>query len=294
MRQHFIKIGPYINFLGLQYIQSHKISYLEFGDSDNKNVIICAHGLTRNAHDFDKIAQALSKDFRVIAINYPGRGDSDYFKIKKHYNYQVYIKDSLFFLNELKIKQTTHQITWLGTSMGGIIGMVLASKYPKLFKNLIINDVGPFISSSPLVKIGQYAGKTLLFDDLNSAKQHLKLIYSQFGITAEEDWDYLTQHSFKLNFDGKYKMNYDPDIVYSMKTTSYKPKDVNLWKIWDKIECNLLVVHGAKSEILTESIIKEMKRNKNLDLYVVESAGHAPALIASDQIDYIQTWVNNV
>lgn len=293
MRQYSVKVGPYVNFLGLQYIKSHKISYIEFGDPDNKNVIICAHGLTRNAHDFDKIAQVLSKNFRVISISYPGRGDSDYLKNKNHYNYQVYIKDSLLFLKALQVKQSTHQITWLGTSMGGIIGMVLASKYPNLFKSLIINDVGPFIPSAPLIKIGQYAGKKPLFDDLNSAKQHLQLIYSQFGITAEEDWDYMTKYSFKLNFDGKYKMDYDSDIVKGMRATSFKPKDVDIWNIWNKITCKLLVIHGKQSEILTNSTIKKMQATKNLDLYVVGNAGHAPALIALDQINYIQNWVNN-
>ncbi|WP_367363970.1 alpha/beta fold hydrolase [Candidatus Tisiphia endosymbiont of Nedyus quadrimaculatus] len=288
MIQKFIQVGPYINWLGSQYIPAHKIAYLEFGDPNNENVIICAHGLTRNAHDFDKIAMALSDNFRVIAIDYPGRGDSDVFKTKKHYNYQVYVKDTVLFLKKLAI----NNCIWLGTSMGGIIGYVLASKYKELIKAMIINDVGPFIPAAPLVKIGQYAGQTPSFVDLVSAKQHLKLIYSQFGISSEEDWDHLTKYSFIKIQDGKYKMNYDPGIIQGMNANADKPKNVDIWTIWNKIVCKLLVIHGAKSEILQQDTIDKMKKTKDFDLFVVDYAGHTPSLMTDDQISYIKSWVN--
>ncbi|WP_341749016.1 alpha/beta hydrolase [Candidatus Tisiphia endosymbiont of Sialis lutaria] len=290
MIQKFIQVGPYINWFGSQYIPSHKLAYLEFGNPNNKNVIVCVHGLTRNAHDFDKIAMALSDKFRVIAIDYPGRGNSDVFKKKEHYNYPVYIKDTVLFLRKLGIKNCI----WLGSSMGGIIGMVLASRYNKLIKAMIINDIGPFIPSSPLVKIGLYAGQVPLFVDLASAKQHLKLIYSQFGISSEEDWDYLTKYSFIKTQDGKYKMNYDPNIVHGMSANTSKQKNVDMWAIWNKIICKLLVIHGAKSDILQQSTIEQMKKNKELELFVVDYAGHVPSLMTSDQINYIKFWLDGL
>ncbi|WP_341754327.1 alpha/beta hydrolase [Candidatus Tisiphia endosymbiont of Dioctria rufipes] len=288
MIQKFIQVGPYINWLGSQYIPAHKIAYLEFGYPNNENVIICVHGLTRNAHDFDKIAMALSDNFRVIAIDYPGRGDSDVFKTKKHYNYQVYVKDTVLFFKKLAI----NNCIWLGTSMGGIIGYVLASKYKELIKAMIINDVGPFIPAAPLVKIGQYAGQTPSFVDLVSAKQHLKLIYSQFGISSEEDWDHLTKYSFIKIQDGKYKMHYDPGIIQGMNANADKPKNVDIWTIWNKIVCKLLVIHGAKSEILQQDTIEKMKKTRDFDLFVVDYAGHTPSLMTDDQISYIKSWVN--
>lgn len=285
--EKFINISSYTNWLQLQRIPSHKISYLEFGNPSNENVIICTHGLTRNCYDFVKIATALSNNFRVIALTYPGRGNSDYFKDKSHYNYPVYIKETIFFLEKLAIKK----LFWLGTSMGGIIGMVLASRCPELFKGLILNDIGPFIPASNLARIGKYAAQNPYFDDLIAAKQHLKMIYSQFGIIDENDWDYITKYSFKKTPEGKYQMNYDPSVVHSMKTRK-KPKDVSIWSVWHKISCPLMVIHGAKSDILQQPTVEMMKRTKDFQLYTVSYAGHAPALMSVDQITAIKLWLS--
>ncbi|MCC8468206.1 MAG: alpha/beta hydrolase [Rickettsia endosymbiont of Eriopis connexa] len=287
MKINSIKIGPYINLLPIQYIPKHKISYVEFGDPKNKNIIICAHGLTRNAHDFDKIAKELSKNYRVISINYPGRSDSENFKKANHYNYTTYIKDTLFFFKRLNIKKPI----WLGTSMGGIIGMVLASKYKNIFKALILNDIGAFIDVAPLIKIGGYAKKTIFLDDLASAKEHLKLIYAQIGIKEEEDWDYLTKYSVISTFGGKYKMNYDPAITKGMKNASNQEEDVKLWSVWNKIKCRILVIHGMKSQILTKSTVKKMKETKTFDLYEIKYAGHTPSLMNPEEINYVKSWL---
>lgn len=286
--QNYINIKPYINWLKLQRIPAHNISYLEYGDPNNEKTIICAHGLTRNAHDFNKIAAALESSYRIIAIDYPGRGKSAYFKNPEHYNYPVYVKDSVKILKNLQINKPI----WLGTSMGGIIGMALASYYPKLLKGLIMNDVGPFIPASIISKIGKYASQPPFFEDLQAAKEYLKMIYSQFGITNEEDWNYMTEHSFIINPQGKYQMNYDQSIVKGMKLTSKKIKDMNIWHIWHKISCPMLIIRGAKSDILTESTLEQMKKTKKFDLYTVYEAGHAPSLMTENQIDVIKHWLN--
>ncbi len=285
-KEKYVEIGPYINWFRLQRIPAHKVAYLEFGDPENKNVIVCAHGLTRNAYDFTKIASSLSKDFRVIALTYPGRGNSDIFNNKSHYNYQVYLKETSLFLEKLAIKQAF----WLGSSMGGIIGMVLAGLSPKTFKGLILNDIGPFIPGNTLAKIGKYAKQTPVFDDLLYAKQHLKMIYSAFAIKDEEDWDHMTKYSFTKLTCGRYQMHYDPAIVHSMKGKG-KAKDVNLWHAWYKISCPILVIHGTKSDILQQSTVEEMQRTKKLDLYSVSYAGHAPSLMTQDQIEAVRSWL---
>lgn len=285
--QKFTNIKPYINWFKLQRIPEHKIAYLEFGSHNNPNVVICAHGLTRNAYDFTKIAKSLSSSFRVIALTYPGRGDSDHFKNKNHYNYEVYAKDTLIFLKNLKIKNPF----WLGTSMGGIIGMVLASKYPKIFKGVILNDIGPFIPASAIFKIGKYARQSPYFTDLDKAQQHLKMIYAPFGITSQNDWDHLTKYSFIQNTHGLYQMNYDTGIINRAKF-SKKPKDINIWSIWHKISCPLMVIHGAKSDILGYATIDQMKQTKKFNLHTVDYAGHAPSLMSSDQIDAVKIWLD--
>jgi len=286
-----IKLNNYINWYGFQYIPSHTISYLEWGDPKNDNILICAPGLTRNAHDFDKIALALSNNFRIISINYPGRGDSDYFQNKTHYNYYVYIKDTLLFLKKLNIKKPI----WLGTSMGGVIGMILASRYKEIFKGMILNDIGPFISHESINRIKKYAGQTHLFPDLNSGKLHLKMIYSQFGITDEDDWDYMTKHSFSLNCNGKYQMNYDNAILDGIRIDKKQhKKNVDMWPIWNKLSCKLLVIHGTLSDILQKSTIEKMQKTKDFELYSVDYAGHAPSLMSKDQIGVIQDWINKL
>jgi pimeloyl-ACP methyl ester carboxylesterase len=283
-----VSISSYINWFQLQYVPSHVISYLEFGDPKNENILICAPGLTRNAHDFDKIALKLSDNFRVISISYPGRGDSDYFKNPKHYNYYVYVKDTLLLLKKLNIKKPI----WLGTSMGGIIGMILASRYQGIFKAMIINDVGPVISHGSLNKIKKYATQKHLFNDIDSCKTHLKMIYSQFGISCEEDWDYMTKYSFHKTEDDLYQMNYDSAIIDGIRIDKKNHKqDVVLWEIWRKITCKLLLIHGAKSEILTEATIDQMKKTRDFDIYRVDYAGHAPSLMTNDQIDFIKNWL---
>lgn len=283
-------ITDYINWVKCQYIPQHKIAYLEYGDPLNKNVIVCAHGLTRNAYDFNKIANALKAEFRIISITYPGRGDSDYFANKTHYNYYVYLKDTLFILESLKIERPI----WLGTSMGGIIGMVLASRYKNVLKGLILNDIGPFIPAETLVKIRTYASKTVLFNDFDSAKDHLKVIYNQFGINDESDWNYITTNSFYKNEDGKYQMCYDPAIIQGVKSVMKKQQDVNIWYIWKKIICPMLVIHGVDSKILQSDTIKKMQKIKHFDLYEVQNVGHAPALMANDQIRTISLWIKKL
>lgn len=286
--QNYINIKPYISWPKLQKIPEHKISYLEYGDPDNKETIICAHGLTRNAHDFHKIATSLSPFYRIISLDYPGRGKSDYFSNPEHYNYPVYIKDSVKILKKLQINKPI----WLGTSMGGIIGMALASYYPKMLKGLIINDVGPYIPASIISKIGKYASQTPYFENLNMGKEHLKMIYSQFGITKEEDWEYMTTHSFKQTQEGKFQMNYDPALVKGMKLISKEIKDMNIWHIWQRIICPMLVIRGAKSDILSEETIEKMKKTKIFDLHIVNEAGHAPSLMAEDQIQVVKEWID--
>lgn len=290
-RENFIEVKGYNNWFKAQHIPKHKISYLDFGDVNNPNIIVCAHGLTRNAYDFVKIANYLSKYYRVISISYPGRGKSDYFEDKSLYNYQVYVKDTLSFLDTLNILHHNNKLIWLGTSMGGIIGMNLASKYNNLFHAMIINDIGAFIPADIVVKIIQYAKQKTDFEDLNLAKVHLKMIYQTFGITDEADWDYLTKNSFIKNAQGKFTMNYDVDVVKPISDNIDKIKDVHMWYLWQNITCPVLLIHGIKSNILSIQTINQMKNIRDFDLYTINDAGHAPALMQYDQINFINSWV---
>lgn len=277
-----------MNWLRLERVPAHRLSYLEFGDPANENVIVCAHGLTRNAYDFCKIASELSREFRVVALTYPGRGNSDYFANRALYNYPVYAKETQLFLQKLGIVKPI----WLGTSMGGLIGMALASRHSDIFKALILNDIGPFMPGQTLARIRKYASQMHLFDDIKAAKQHLKMIYSQFGITEEADWDHMTKYSFTQNKQGQYQMNYDPNIVE--RNPKGSNKDVDIWTLWHKIQCSIMLVHGKKSDILLQETVDLMQTTKNIDLYKVEYAGHAPSLMTHDQINAIRSFAMKI
>jgi pimeloyl-ACP methyl ester carboxylesterase len=281
-------IQGYFNWFKLQRIPAHKLSYAEWGDPNNENIVLCVHGLTRNARDFDKLADRLCKNFRVICIDVVGRGQSEWFENKYHYNYDTYVKDILSFIEGVRLKN----LHYVGTSMGGIIGFVIAARHPELFKSIVLNDIGPFIQGSSLARIAKYVGLQPIFDNFELAKAHFKVILSPFGIKDDEDWTSITKHGTFLSPDGKYKLAYDPEIVMGMNITPQNIKDVNLWAIWNKVENPTLVIRGEKSDILSIETAEEMlKTKKSIKLYTVPEVGHAPALMDKAQIDVIEQWL---
>jgi pimeloyl-ACP methyl ester carboxylesterase len=249
MFQGKVNIPTYHNWRTLQLVKSHNLAYVEWGSPENE-VLICCHALIRNSRDFDKIAEALSSKFRVICFDVAGRGESDWLEDENCYNYDTYINDSLLLLNALSIK-SCH---WLGTSMGGLIGMTLASLHPYLIKSLILNDIGPLLPNNSLTKITKYVAYDPEFNNMDEAKLHFKKIYASFGITTEEVWDHLTYYSIKKMPNDKYKMAYDPKISKSLNKYMNNSQDVDLWYIWHSIICTVLVLRGELSDILTTFI----------------------------------------
>lgn len=288
-RSFKVEIPAYTSWLKLQRIPAHELTLHEYGDSENQDVVFCVHGLTRNGRDFDLLARDLSKDFRVLSLDVVGRGNSDWFENKKHYNYNTYVKDVFALFDKLKLKN----VRWIGTSMGGIIGMFIANKCPKLIRTLVINDIGPHIPGDPLRRMSRYVGLDPEFPSKEQAKIHLKRIFANFGITEEEHWDHLVDHSVKLTSSGQYKLAYDPNIAegMNMKPNS-KFKDVSFWKYWHNIHCPILVVRGSKSDILLEETLEQMlSSNLHAESYIVEGAGHAPSLMDEEQIHNIHDWI---
>ena len=287
-----ITVGPYWNFLKFQRIPKYAISYIEWGKTTNPNVIICVHGLARNAHDFDHLAKYLSKDFRIISIDLPGRGSSDWLANKNHYNYHTYIKDVLLLLKALAIPS----VHWVGSSMGGIMGMALATYYSKYIKTLTLNDVGPELPKKTIARIEKYVNLDPSFANTQEAEQHIRKIYKNFGITSQKDWDHITQNSIRLCSDNKYRLSYDPKITEGTSAkkaaSSLDTKDfVNLWYLWDKITCPLLLIHGTKSDILLQSTIAKMQNSRPFELHSIDEVGHTPALIYDKDIEAIYSWL---
>lgn len=276
-----------VNFLK-QEVPAHRIAYTEWGKSSDNNIAVCIHGLTRNSRDFDVMAHYLSKNFRVICIDIVGRGKSEWFSSKEYYNYSTYIQDVLELIRSLNLRN----INIIGTSMGGIIGYSLAAEHPSLVKSLVLNDIGPFIPRDGLIRIAKYTAERPLFDTFDLAKNYFKDRLKSFGIEGEDNWTNITKNSTYLVND-KYDIAYDPGIATGMNIAPENIADVDLWHIWNKVNCPMMIIRGEYSDILTEKTSDEMlKSKKNIHMLTIRGVGHAPALMNVEQVSKISDWLS--
>ncbi len=274
------------SFLSISAHEFHKIAYTEWGDPDNERVLICVHGLTRNGRDFDFLAKALAEDYRVVCPDIVGRGHSEWLKVKEDYIYATYDVDVATLIARLDVEH----VDWLGTSMGGLIGMLLAALPNTPIRRLIINDIGPFIPKAALERIAQYVGTDPRFESLADVEAHLREVHAGFGPLTDKQWGHLTRHSAHKTEDGRYALMYDPAIALRFTTAPFE--DMDLWAVWDQIGCPVLLLRGTESDVLLAEIAEEMQtRGPRTQLVELAGVGHAPALMAKDQIDVIRDWL---
>lgn len=268
------------------------MAYYEFGDKTNPNAIICVHGLSRNGLDFRPLAMELSKHYRVICPDIAGRGYSDWLSNKSDYNYLTYLSDIRSLMTQLGIFTSD----WIGTSMGGIIGMMLAASQPETIKRLILNDIGKTVSAEGLKRIISYVGSSSIFTTHEVALAYLKVIIAPFGISSEAHWQFMFDSSFRKLHDGSYVLRYDPDISKPLHETAAKDdaiNDIDLSAFWNEVKCQALILRGKTSDILTEKTASEMCMDRT-DVKLVEFSGigHAPALLDEFQINVITDWLD--
>ncbi|MBL0942329.1 MAG: alpha/beta hydrolase [Alphaproteobacteria bacterium] len=271
--------------LGLNPIGFHHISYNEWGAEKTQNTLICVHGLTRNSHDFDALAQQLSLKTRVICPDIVGRGQSDRFSNPKLYGFPQYLNDMTALIARLNVTQ----LDWLGTSMGGLIGMFLAIQPNSPIKRLILNDVGPYIPAAALRRIGRYAKSPPSFQARKDAEIYIRRIYAPFGLLSDKQWQHITKHSIR-QVENTYILDYDPAVIQNLR---FKIRSINLWPVWEKVKCPVLVIRGENSDILTVKTLTQMQGTcPNLEVLTVKDAGHAPALMDLAQINVIKAWLS--
>ena len=289
----------------------HHIAYTEWGtytyDEEHPSAVVCVHGLTRNSRDFDALAAFLSTQANrhVFCPDVVGRGDSSWLKDPHGYTFERYIMD----MNVLIARTAATHIDWIGTSMGGLIGIMLAALPHSPIRSLVLNDVSPQVPIHALWEMAKYVGKDPEFSSKNQAKEHYKKIYAEFGPLTDEQWDYFTEHSIKEISPNVYISKFDPNIHdfrltwQSVKEFFYNPHkalegvffDVDLWSIWQNVKCPVLVIRGAKSSLLLPEHVKRMQRtHSHVDLFEVENAGHAPALLDHHQQEKIAVWLHSV
>lgn len=292
--------------LGISPEGFHNIAYTEWGNwSTQFPATFCVHGLTRNGRDFDDLANYLSNRGRyVLCPDVVGRGESSWFKNPSHYNFPQYVSD----MNALIARANAHSIDWVGTSMGGIIGMMLAALPNTPIRKLVINDIGPQIPLTGLKRLGKYAGTNPIFTSMEEAKNYCKINYADFGVLSEEQWTAFTEHSVRQTAPNLYTFKVDPGIRHSKSKSQWFNEfihhplkalegifyDVDLWSVWHQIRCPVLVIHGKKSDLLTTEIILKMRQSHpNVEVYEIENAGHAPALLESKNHEVIYEWLLN-
>ena len=258
----------------------HRMAYTEWGECDNPNVLICVHGLSRNGRDFDDLARALKRDFRVICPDVVGRGRSDWLRDPAGYGVPQYLADMMVLIARLDVES----VHWLGTSMGGLIGMALASVDKTPIKRLLLNDVGPVISAESIRRIGDYIGRAPKFDAFADAEKYIRLVSAPFGPLTDAQWQHLTESNLRQCADGRLEMCYDPAIAESFRQAT-AAGEIDLWPIYDRITCPTLVVRGELSDLLVPETVHSMAaRGPRPDVVEVPGVGHAPMFMDEAQI----------
>jgi pimeloyl-ACP methyl ester carboxylesterase len=274
--KHFSALGPH---------GFHRVAYTEWGDEKNPDVVMCVHGLTRNGRDFDFLARGLEKDFRVICPDVAGRGQSEWLTHKEDYTYPLYVADMAALIARLNVEA----VNWVGTSMGGLIGMFIASQPNTPIKKLVLNDAGAFIPKSSLERIGAYVGADPAFDSVEALEQTMRVISAPFGPLTDAQWRHLAVHMAIKKADGKIHFNYDPDISIPFKQAQ---QDMSLWPIWNNVSCPVLITRGVNSDLLLLDTVEKMKQGKaNVQSAEIANTGHAPMLMDDAQIELVRAFL---
>ena len=265
----------------------HRLSYLEWGDRRNPRVLVCVHGLTRCARDFDPLAAALADRYRVVCPDMPGRGDSDWLKNPMDYATSTYINSVATLIARLDVAA----VDWVGTSMGGLIGMALASLEKAPVRRMVLNEAGPVVTGVSLNRIGTYVGKAPPFATFEAAVQYIRTVSVFFGPHTDKEWRFLTEHYVRPQPDGTFRAHYDPAIAVPFNANEPN-KDLELWPVWEAVSCPTIVIRGGLSDLLTRETVERMKTTgPRAQAVEFRGIGHAPTLIKADQIKVVRDFL---
>jgi len=269
----------------------HKMAYVEWGDPANPRVLVCVHGLTRCGRDFDFLAEALADRYRVVCPDVVGRGMSDWLRDPQHYAIPQYVQDMVALLARLDAAQ----VDWLGTSMGGMIGMALAAQAGSPIRKLILNDVGPVIAAGALARIGEYLATPPDFASPEEAERYIRTIAAPFGKLTDAQWRHLTTHVIKCGQAGRFQLRYDPGIAAPFAAAAAgqgEGKDLELWPLYEAIACPTLAIRGELSDLLSRETLAEMaQRGPRAATVEIPGAGHAPMFMDAAQIALVRDFL---
>jgi pimeloyl-ACP methyl ester carboxylesterase len=279
----------------------HRMAYWQWGNLQASHVVVCVHGLSRQGRDFDVLARALcakaGNALRVVCPDVVGRGRSDWLKDPALYQIPTYAADMLALLAQLQPKT----LDWVGTSMGGLIGMVVCGQadlpLPAPVRRLVLNDVGPSIQWQALQRIGEYLGKVGQFASVQQAADAMWAISSSFGPHTPAQWLALSQAMVKAVDDGsgRVTLHYDPAIALPFRAVtpeSAAQGEAMMWQMFDNIRASTLLLRGAESDLLSIATAQAMtQRGPQARLVQFDGVGHAPTLIADEQVRTVASFL---
>lgn len=266
----------------------HRVVYHEWGDAENPAVVVCVHGVGRNGRDFDVLGEALAPTHRVLAVDMPGRGASDWLADPMEYSFPVYLTT----LTALIAASRAELVGWVGTSMGGLLGIVAAAQPNTPIAKLVVNDVGPFVEPAALVRIGSYFGTDPTFATYAEYEAWVREISAPFGPLTDAQWEHVARTNGRQRDDGRWGVGYDPRIAVPFRS---QPAPPNLWPQWDAIRCPTLVLRGAVSDVLSPATARQMsERGPRARVIEFAGVGHAPMLLDANQIEPVVAFLRNV
>jgi pimeloyl-ACP methyl ester carboxylesterase len=262
------------------------LRWLEWGPLDGAPVI-CVHGLTRSGRDFDALAAALAASGRrVFCPDLPGRGASDWLPNPALYQRPIYSQALAHLLARMD-----GPVDWVGTSLGGICGMGIAATPGNVIRRMVLNDVGAIIPAAALQRIRDYINQPAqVFRDIAALEAHLRNVHAPFGPLTDAEWRHLAETSARRDAEGALQLHYDPAITHAFSAGDIA--DIDLSPFWATITIPVLILRGVTSDILPADVAAEMARKPGTSLIEIADAGHAPALMAQDQISAIQDFLN--
>ncbi len=265
----------------------HHMNYYQWGAPDNPRVLVCVHGLTRNGRDFDWLAQRLAAHYRVICPDVVGRGLSDHLRDPAGYTVPQYVADMVTLIARLQVET----VDWLGTSMGGLIGMGLAAQPQTPIRRLILNDVGPYLDSAALQRIAAYVGVDPVWPSFAAAQAEIQAISAPFGDLSPEQWQALTASSIRQTADGNWRFRYDPRLAEPFKA-ELPAEGIDLWPLYAAIQCPTLAVRGADSDLLSRATWERMAAcGPKARLVEIPAVGHAPMFHDAAQIAVVEEFL---
>jgi pimeloyl-ACP methyl ester carboxylesterase len=274
------RTGSVTYLLGTRFL---KMAYTEFGNPAAP-AVLCVHGLTRTGRDFDALAEALADKFHVFCPDLPGRGKSDWLPESMTYQPSSYVVALAHLL-----AQINKPVGWVGTSLGGICGMMIAAAQNTPIARLVLNDVGPMIPGYSVKRIRDYMqAAPERFATLAALEAHIREIHAPFGKLTDAQWAHMARISARPLLDGGFVLHYDPKILDPIRATM--PLDADMWPLWELIPVPRLVIRGATSDLLTEDTYARMVK-EGAEGYVVADAGHAPALMDAPSIERIRSFL---